>query len=104
MIASYIIGIIMFVFQVYILKHTHSVELIGEKFKDKYNDNLKPLDIPLYIILLMLIATAIPYAWIISTVVFWVVWCKKYSDPDGVYTYNIYTYWRLKDNFLMKSI
>ena len=94
----------MFVLQVYILKHTLFIELRGKRFEEEYEDMLKPLNIPVYIILLMLLATAIPFAWIISTVIFWVIWFKRYSDPDGIYNSTFYTYWRLRDNFLMKSI
>lgn len=104
MIVSYIIGIIMFVLQVYILKHTYYVVLQGERFKDKYESELEPINVPLYIILLMAFATAIPYAWIISFAVFWIVWIFKYSAPESISVYSTYTYWRLRDNFLMKSV
>lgn len=104
MIVSYIIGIIMFVLQVYILEHTHSVKLVGKRFNVAYMNRMVPLNVPLYIILLMLLATVIPYVWVVSTIIFWVVWLKRCSDPDSVFDYETYTYWRLRDNFLMKSI
>lgn len=100
----YIIGIIMFVLQVYILKHTHFVEVDGSRWADSLESELQPVKIPLAVILGMLVLTMIPYAWIVSTIIFWAYWMHKYCDPEDLYRFNTYTYWRLRDNFLMKSI
>lgn len=107
MIAWYIIGIIMFVLQVYILKHTYSVDIQGRGYDDNFEESLQPIKTPMFVIILMALLTIIPYAWIISTLAFWTVWIKKYSDPeDGFYSYSYrkYTYWRLRDNLFMRTI
>lgn len=104
MITWYIIGIIMFVFQVYILKHTHFVEVSGLYWDDSFEEQLEPIKVPRIIVILMLLLTAIPYAWVISTAVFWVFWWHRYLNPESKCYGNTYIYWRLRDNFLMKSI
>lgn len=104
MITLYAIGIVMFVLQIYILKHTHYVEKKGQRYKDYMNDELEPLKTPMFVIILMALCTLIPYAWTVSTFIFWFVWLKRYFNPEVEQSYNWYIYWRLRDNFLMKTI
>lgn len=104
MITWYIIGIIMFVLQVYVLKHTYSITVDGIKWNDGLEKYLIPIKVPMFVVLLMLLFTIIPYAWTVSTISFWVFWVKKYKNPDSACRLEYYTYWRLRDNFLMKSI
>lgn len=105
MIVQYIIAIIMFVFQIYILKHTHYVKEKATVYKESFDQHLQPIKVPVYVVLLMLICVLIPFAWIVSTIAFWVFWISRYCDSDDSYaTRNSYTYYRLKDSFLMKSI
>lgn len=91
----------MFVLQVYILKHTHFVECNGF-YSVEYEKELQPIKVPLYVVILMALCTAIPYVWIASSLVFWIVWFKKCLDPES--SWGSHTYWRLRDSFLTKSI
>lgn len=94
----------MFVLQVYILKHTYSITVDGAEWDDELEKYLRPIKTPMFVVLLMLLFTIIPYAWTASTISFWIIWVKKYKNPDNVYRMKYYTYWRLRDNFFMRAI
>lgn len=91
----------MFVLQVYILKHTYFVKCYGY-YNDAYEEKLKPIKVRMYVILLMVLCTVIPCVWILSSMVFWIVWFKRYSNSD---TYHgDFTYWRLRDKIIYKTL
>ena len=98
-----IIGLISFIIQIYVLKHTYSCRVQGDTSFDWRE--AEKIGIPLWIVLIMLIASIIPFANIAETIMFWVVWLKHYSDPDeGPYCGTWYTYWRFKDKFFSRKI
>lgn len=73
------------------------LHLIGKK--------LKKIGIPLWVVLIMLITSIIPFVNIAETIVFWTVWLKFCSSPDeGPYYDTWYTYWRFKDKFFSRKI
>lgn len=100
---SYILALIMLVLQVYILKHTYWARVFG-CWEDAYEKMLQPIKVPVWIVALLVLASLIPYVWIVSSVVFWILWLKKYLDPEGTCSSDYNTYWRFRDNFLMRTI
>lgn len=96
-----IIGLISFIIQIYVLKHTYAITArcgIGLEKAEK-------IGIPLWIILIMLITGIIPFVNIVEFIIFWVIWLKHYLDPDEVLYYDtLYTYWRFKDKFFSRKI
>ncbi len=63
------------------------------------------IGIPLWIVLIMLIASIIPFANIVEIIVFWIVWLKYYFNPEeGPYYDTWYIYWRFKDKFFSRKI
>ncbi len=99
-----IIGLISFILQIYVLKHTYSIEVKGD-FCHDWEDKAEKIGIPLWTVLIMLITSIIPFVNIVETVMFWAVWLKFYSNPDGCpYCSLWYTYWRFKDNFFSRKI
>lgn len=98
-----IIGLISFIIQIYVLKHTYSCRVKGDTPFDWRG--AEKIGIPLWIVLIMLIANIIPFANIAEIIVFWFVWLKCYLGPDeGPYYDTWYTYWRFKDKFFSRKI
>ena len=97
-----IIGLISFILQIYVLKHTYTLTIRGDIYFDW--EESKKIGIPLWIALIMLVTSIIPFANIVEFIVFWVVWLKYYSDPESHSQYEWYTYWRFKDKFFLKKI
>ena len=98
-----IIGLTSFIIQIYVLKHTYSCRVQGDTPFDW--GGAEKIGIPLWIVLIMLITSIIPFANIVEIIVFWVVWLKYYLDPDeGPYCNTWYTYWRFKDKFFSIKI
>ena len=96
-----IIGLISFIIQIYVLKHTYSCRVQGDASFDW--KEAEKIGIPLWIVLIMLITSIIPFANIVEIIVFWLIWLKCYLDPDeGPYYSTWYTYWRFKDKFFDK--
>ena len=98
-----IIGLISFIIQIYILKHTYTITIRGDFY---FNwEKAEKIGIPLWIALIMLITCIIPFVNIVEIIVFWAVWLKYYSYPNESPYYNIwYTYWRFKDKFFSRKI
>lgn len=67
-------------------------------------EKAEKIGIPLWIALIMLITCIIPLVNIVEVIVFWAIWLKYYSDPDGWYSSAWYTYWRFKDKFFSRKI
>ncbi len=98
-----IIGLISFIIQIYVLKHTYSCRVQGDTPFDWRG--AEKIGIPLWIVLIMLIANIIPFANISEIIVFWIVWLKYYFKPEeGPYYDTLYTYWRFKDKFFSRKI
>ena len=99
-----IIGLISFIIQIYVLKHTYSHRVKGNT---PFNwGGAEKIGIPLWIVLIMLITSIIPFVNIVEIIVFWAVWLKFYLNPDEYPPYNNvwYTYWRFKDKFFSIKI
>ena len=97
-----IIGLISFIIQIYVLKHTYSIRAEGILY---FNwEKAEKIGIPLWIALIMLITCIIPFVNIVEVIVFWAIWLKYYSDPDERYSNAWYTYWRFKDKFFSRKI
>lgn len=98
-----IIGLISLIIQIYVLKHTYTITVKGTTNFDW--EKAKKIDgIPLWIILIMLITSIIPFINIGEIVIFWMIWLKYYSDPDGCSSNTWYIYWRFKDKFFSRKI
>lgn len=102
-----IIGLVSFIIQIYVLKHTYTITIMSEG-NNKWNfdwEKAEKISTPLWIALIMLITSIIPFVNIAEVIVFWVIWLKYYSDPDeGPYYGTWYTYWRFKDGFFSRKI
>ena len=98
-----IIGLISFIIQIYVLKHTYSY-----RTKDYTSFDWKEAEkigIPLWVVLIILITSIIPLVNIVEIIIFWAVWLKFYSNPDEGPYYGVwYTYWRFKDKFFSIKI
>lgn len=97
-----IIGLISFIIQIYVLKHTYTITIKGDFYFDW--GKAEKIGIPLWIALIMLITCIIPFVNIVEVIVFWTIWLKYYSDPSGWYSNTWYTYWRFKDKFFSRKI
>lgn len=98
-----IIGLISFIIQIYVLKHTYTIPVKGGFFLNW--KEAEKIGIPLWIALIMLITSIIPFVNIVETIIFWTIWLKYYSDPDEGPYYDVwYTYWRFKDKFFSRKI
>ena len=97
-----IIGLISFIIQIYVLKHTYIIAVKGGVFFDW--EKAEKMGIPLWIALIMLITCIIPFVNIIEVIGFWAIWLKYYSYPDVLYNNIWYTYWRFKDKFFSRKI
>lgn len=103
MITLYVIALVMFVLQVYVLKHTYWTECYGDS-KNIDPDTLEPLKVPLWTVLAMFLISLIPGGFIGVSIIFWAVYLKKLLDPEDTYRGTPYTYWRFKDEILSKPI
>lgn len=97
-----IISLISFIIQIYVLKHTYTLTVRGDTYFDW--KEAKKIGIPLWIVLIMLITSIIPFANIVEVMVFWIVWLKYYLDPEVCCRNDWYTYWRFKDKFFSREI
>ena len=97
-----IIGLISFIIQIYVLKHTYTITIKGDFHFDW--EKAEKVGIPLWIVLIMLITSMIPIINIVEVIVFWIIWLKHYSSPGGCYSSTWYTYWRFKDKFFSRKI
>ena len=97
-----IISLISFIIQIYVLKHTYTLTVRGDTYFDW--KEAKKIGIPLWIVLIMLITSIIPFANIAEVMVFWIVWLKYYLDPEVCCRNDWYTYWRFKDKFFSREI
>ena len=98
-----IIGLISFIIQIYVLKHTYIIISRGGVYFDW--EKAEKICIPLWIALIMLITSIIPFVNMVEFTIFWIIWLKYYSDPnEGPYYDALYTYWRFKDKFFSRKI
>lgn len=98
-----IISLISFIIQIYILKHTYSYRTKGDTSFDW--KEAEKIGIPLWVVLIMLITSIIPFVNIAENIVFWTVLLKFCSSPnEGPYYDTWYTYWRFKDKFFSRKI
>ena len=98
-----IIGLISFIIQIYVLKHTYTITIKGTAEFD-WEKAKKIGGISLWIVLIMIITSAIPIANIVELIIFWIIWLKYYSSPGECYSNIWYTYWRFKDKFFSIKI
>ena len=103
MIKLILFGLISFIIQIYVLKHTYSHRVKGDaKFDWR---EAEKIGIPLWIVLIMLITSIIPFVNIAEIIWFWAIWLKYYLNPNtGPYCDIWYTYWRFKDKFFSRKI
>ena len=98
-----IIGLISFIIQIYVLKHTYSIRAKGILHLNW--EKAEKIGIPLWIALIMLITSIIPFVNVAEFIIFWSIWLKYYFNPDeGLYCDTLYTYWRFKDKFFSRKI
>ncbi len=97
-----IIGLISFILQMYVLKHTYTLTIKGDIYFDW--ERAEKIGIPLWVVFIMLITSIIPFANIVEFIAFWVVWLKYYFDPEVCCRNDRYTYWRFKDKFFSRKI
>lgn len=97
-----IIGLISFILQIYVLKHTYTITIKGDFHFDW--GKAEKISIPLWIALIMLITCIIPFVNIVEIIVFWAIWLTYYSDPDEWCSSDWCTYWRFKDKFFSRKI
>lgn len=97
-----IIGLVSFILQMYVLKHTYTIKIKGDLYFDW--EKAEKVGSPLWIVLIMLIASIIPFVNIVEFIVFWIIWLKYYLDPERCYRDDWYTYWRFKDKFFSRKI
>ena len=97
-----IIGLLSFVLQIYILKHTWVDSDEGLKsFRWEY---AQKISIYLWSVILIFLLCMIPIINILEFIIFWIVWLKYYANAESCYSFGNYTYWRFKDNFLSRKI
>ncbi len=97
-----IIGLISFILQIYVLKHTYTFTIRGAMDFDW--EKAEKVGTPLWVALIMLITSIIPFANIVEFIVFWIAWLKYYSDPKVCCKNGWYTYWRFQDKFFSRKI
>lgn len=98
-----IFGLVSFILQMYVLKHTYTITVKGTAEFD-WGKAKKIGGISLWIVLIMLITSMIPIINIVEVIVFWIIWLKHYSSPDRYQSSTQYTYWRFKDKFFSRKI
>lgn len=101
-----IIGLVSFIIQIYVLKHTYTSTIMSEGNNKWHFDweKAKKIGTPLWIVLIMLITSIIPFINIVEVIIFWIIWLKYYLNPDNYYYGTWYTYWRFKDKFFSRKI
>lgn len=97
-----IFGLVSFILQIYVLKHTYTLKIKGDFYFDW--EKAEKIGIPLWTVLIMLITSFIPIVNIVEVLVFWIVWLKYYSSPAGYYPSLWFTYWKFKDKFFSRKI
>ena len=98
-----IIGLISFIIQIYVLKHTYSYRVKGDTLFDWAE--AEKIGIPLWVVLIMFITSIIPFVNIAEIIWFWAIWLKFCLNPnEGPYNNVWYTYWRFKDKFFSIKI
>lgn len=103
MIKLILFGLISFIIQIYVLKHTYSHRVKGDAEFDWRE--AEKIGIPLWIVLIMLITSIIPFVNIAEIIWFWAIWLKYCLNPNtGPYCNTWYTYWRFKDKFFSRKI
>lgn len=106
MTTMYIIGAILLLVEWYLIKHTYSTECRG-RYSEEEAEDWKPVKMPVWVVILWIPLTALPYVGgIIGVIAFLIVYLKYACDPDSDY-YNsrqYYTYWRIRNSFLLKQI
>ena len=99
-----IFGLVSFILQMYVLKHTYTITVKSTAEFD-WEKAKKIGGISLWIVLIMIITSAIPIANVVELTIFWIIWLKYYLDPEeGTHYDNLYTYWRFKDKFFSRKI
>lgn len=98
-----IFGLVSFILQMYVLKHTYTITVKGTAEFD-WGKAKKIGGISLWIVLIMLITSMIPIINIVEVIVFWIIWLKHYLAPDGYHSNEWYTYWKFKDKFFSRKI
>ena len=97
-----IIGLISFIIQIYVLKHTYTTKVKGSNCFGW--EKAEKIGTPLWVALIMLITSITPFVNIVEVIVFWIIWLRYYSSPGGCYSSTWYTYWRFKDKFFSRKI
>lgn len=97
-----VFGLISFIIQIYVLKHTYTQTSKGDFFFAW--EKAEKLGIPVWVLIVMFLASIAPIVNIIETITFWIVWIRYYANADNCYNWKYYTYWRFKDNFFSRKI
>lgn len=97
-----IIGLISFILQIYVLKHTYTLIIKGDIYFDW--EKAEKIGTSLWVVLIMLITSIIPFTNIVEFIAFWVVWLKHYFGTEVCCRNDWYTYWRFKDKFFSRKI
>lgn len=97
-----IIGLVSFIIQIYVLKHTYTLKIKGDVCFDW--EKAEKVGIPLWVALVMLITSITPFVSIVEVIVFWTIWLKYYLDDDGCCINSWHTYWRFKDKIFSRKI
>ena len=98
-----IFGLVSFILQMYVLKHTYTITVKSDAEFD-WEKAKKIGGISLWIVLIMIITSVIPIANIVELIIFWIIWLKCYLPPSDYYNNEWYTYWRFKDKFFSRKI
>lgn len=102
----YIIGIILLLVEWYLIKHTYSTKIYGYYDEEEAKD-WKPVKLLIWVIILWILLTALPYVGgIIGVITFLIVYLKYACNPDSDHycSRQYYTYWRIRNSFLLKQI
>jgi hypothetical protein len=97
-----IIGLLIFFIHVYVLKHTVWARARG--YNRPEESDFKPLAIPVWVVLLILIAAFVPVLNLLTILPFWIVWVKRYADPESACSCDWHTYWRFRDKLFSRTI
>ena len=95
-------GLISFIIQIYILKHTYTTKVKGSNCFGW--EKAEKIGTPLWVALIMLITSITPLVNILEVIVFWFIWLKHYLNPEVCYSDTWYIYWRFKDRFFSRKI
>lgn len=97
-----VFGLVSFITQLYVLKHTYTLTDKGEFYFCW--ERAEKLGVPVWTALVILVGCSVPFVNIVETIIFWVIWLKHYAHSDDNNYWEWYTYWRFKDNFLSRKI